>query len=109
MESLRKALKDRRHVKISESCEDTFFPQKVKSPIPNRDDVLEPVTDENPLVPKEIFDCRSVLGIILWIVLAYRFDGLFETALLSRLLHSMNVSLIVICLMTSSSKFISII
>ena len=88
MESLRKALKDRRHVKISESCEDTFFPQKVKSPIPNRDDVLEPVTDGNPLVPKEIFDCRSVLGIILWIVLAYRFDGLFETALLSRLLHS---------------------
>ena len=46
-----------------------------------------PVSDQNPEVPTEIFNCSQTLGILLWITLAWRFDALYECALYSKLIH----------------------
>lgn len=64
-----------------------MFPLNVTcNPIPGRNDELLPVSEDTLLVEKDVFGYRSVLGIILSVVLAHRFDGLIGTALLSRLL-----------------------
>ena len=52
-----------------------------------KDVLYAPVSELNPEVPSEIFDCSKTLGILLWITLAWRFDILYETSLYSKLIH----------------------
>ena len=53
--------------------------------VPQRAQALDdPVSENNPIVPQSEYDCRSVLGLILWIAHACRPDVMFASSLIAR-------------------------